>query len=262
VTTVEYAAALMRLPLSTGNPKALWRCLTLLVATLISLALTPELAAAQGPSSNPAQQDLAHSLAAAKEAGTVRITVRFYAGSTTGKVVQDSSLNAGEQTVAIGKEFASVILVRDGSAYISGNTAGLKSFFGLPSAMLPGLLGRWALVEQSDSVYPDVTANVSLQSALPNVTPSGMIDEGKRSRVNGQWVKSIEGSLPGGGGHLVLFVSANKRSLPVEAVESSGTNTSGRGEIVTFSRWGEHVDLPRPSHVVPFSTLQALASQS
>lgn len=186
--------------------------------------------------------------------------MHFFAGATNGRVVQDSSLNSGKQTVAINKELASVVLMPDGSAYISGNSQGLTSFFALPASVLPGLLGRWASVARSDSVYRGVTGNVTLQSALANVTPSGPLVEGKRTKVNGQWVKSLSGSVPGGGGRLILFVSANKRSLPVEAIESSEFGGSSRGEIVTFSRWGEPVSLERPSQSVPFSALEAAAS--
>jgi hypothetical protein len=222
--------------------------------------MTPKaLAAAGANSSSSAQRDVAHSLAEAKQAGTVRITVQFFTGSTTGKVVQDSSLTAGKQTVAIGNELASVVLLRS-SAYISGNNEGLTSFFGLPSAMVSALIGRWASLQPGDSPYSAVTANVTLRSALANVTPSGTLIEGKRSMVDGQLVRSIAGSLPGGGGHMLLFVAINKRSLPVEAVESGGNGASGQGEIVTFSHWGETLRISAPHGAIPFSALQTIAS--
>ena len=49
--------------------------------------------------------------------------VQFFSGSTTGKVVQDSSLHTGKQTVALKNELASVLLV-NGAAYITGNSRG------------------------------------------------------------------------------------------------------------------------------------------
>ena len=216
-------------------------------------------ASVAGGSALTPQQGLRHSLSAAKSAGSVRITVRFFSGSTTGKVVQDSSAGSGEQTVAIGKELASVVLV-GGVAYISGNARGMTSYFGLPTSLVPTLAGRWISVPPTDSHFRAITANVSLASALGNVTPSGRLILGRRSRVNGQTVKSIAGAAPGGGGRLVLFVAARGRSLPVEAVESNGAGTSAKGEIVTFSRWGEPLHVATPAGAIPISTVEAASS--
>ncbi len=211
-----------------------------------------------GAASSSAQQALGSSLKAAKGEGSVRISVEFFSGSTTGKVVQDSALQSGEQTVAIGKARASVVLAGR-MAYISANSQGMTSYFGFPSSLVPTLAGRWISIRPTDSGFQQVTANVTLASALANVTPSGTLSTGKRSTVNHQSVRSIVGNASGGG-RLTLFIAASGRALPVEAVESSGTGTSARGEIVKFTRWGEQVHVPKPSRAVPISTLQGASS--
>jgi hypothetical protein len=235
----------------------------LVVATcLLGLSVSPEgSSSAAAPSTSSVRQTLQHSLSAAKEAGSARITVEFFSGSTTGKVVQDSSVDSGEQTVAIGKELASIVLV-GGVAYISDNGQGMTSYFGLPAALVPTLAGRWISVQPTDSAFRAVTANVTLASALVDVTPAHPLTMGKRSRVNGQTVKSIAGAAPGGGGRLTLFVAAHGRLLPVEAAESSGAGTSAKGEIVTFTRWGESLHVARPQGAIPISTLEAASSAS
>lgn len=208
-----------------------------------------------GASTSSVQRALARSLGAARDEGSVRITVDFYSGSTAGKVVQDSAFQSGEQTIAIGKERASVVLVGR-MAYISGNGPGMTSYFGLPSSLVPTLTGRWISIRPSDSAFEAVAGNVTLASALANVTPAGNLHPGKRSRVNHQSVRSIAGTARDGG-RLTLFVSAGGHPLPVEAVESSGTGSSAKGEIVRFTRWGEDLHVPKPSAAVPISTLQA-----
>ncbi len=229
---------------------------------LLSLAVTSQASASVAVGSSESLSDaLTHSITAATEAGSARITVQFFSGSTTGKVVQDSSLHSGEQTVAIGKELASVVLVGD-AAYLSGNSKGLASYFGMPSALASTLAGHWVSVQSTDAAFQAVTANVSLSSALANVTPSGTLTAGKRSKVDRQLVRSISGEAPGGGARLTLFVTANAHSLPVEAVETSGGGSSAKGEIVTFSRWGEHLHVATPTGAVPLSSLQAAASAS
>jgi hypothetical protein len=219
-------------------------------------AFTPGAGAATGS----AQHTLAHALSAAKAEGSARITVEFYSGSSTGKVVQDSAQQSGEQTVAIGNERASVVLVGQ-TAYISGNGQGMTSYFGLPSDVVATLGRRWISIRPSDSAFRMIAGNVTLASALANVTPTGNLSTGKRSTVNHQSVRSIAGAAPDGG-RLTLFVAAGGRSLPVEAIESSGSGTSARGEIVNFTRWGEHVNVPKPSPVVPISAVQAASSSA
>lgn len=238
------------------------RGLTIVGCLLLSLAVTSEASASPaGGSSGSLSQALKHSLTEATDAGSARITVQFVSGSATGKVVQDSSLQSGEQTVAIGKELASTVLV-GGAAYISGNSQGLTSYFGLPSAVVPTVTGKWVSVQPTDAAFRSVSANVALASALANVTPSGTLVAGKRSKVDRQWVNSISGEAPGGGERLTLFVAATKRALPVEAVESGGSGKSVTGEIVTFTRWGEQVHVPTPSGALPLSAIQAVSSAS
>jgi hypothetical protein len=253
----------MTFPLATAlTSKTARQGLAVVGCLLLSLAVTSEAAASTAAgSSTSVSQALKRSMSAATKAGSARITVQFVSGSTTGKVVQDSSLQSGEQTVAIGQELASTVLV-GGTAYISGNGEGMTSYFGLPSKLVSTLAGKWFSVQPTDSVFQAVTANVALPSALATVTPTGTLVTGKRTKVDGQVVTSISGEAPGGEGRLTLFVAANGRPLPVEAVESSGTSTSGRGEIVTFSRWGEHVQVATPSGALPLSAIQAASSAS
>ena len=247
----------MTFPAATLISTTVRRGVTLVGGLLLSAAVASAgSAAAATGSSGSADQTLKHSLAAAINTGSAKITVQFFSGSTTGKVVQDSSLHSGEQTVAIGKGLASTALV-GGTAYISGNSKGLTSYFGLPNAVVATLAGRWVSVPPSDSAFQGVTANITLPSALAAVTPSGTLVTGKRSRVDGQWVRSISGEAPGGGGRMTLFVATNARSLPVEAVESSGVGNSVKGEIVTFSRWGEPVHVVAPSQALPVSAIRA-----
>ena len=234
----------------------------LAVASLLGLAVTSEASAATSPgAAGSLQQVLKISTAAATTAGSARITVQFFSGSHTGKVVQDSSLDSGKQTVAIGKGLASTLLT-GGAAYISGNSAGMTSYFGLPSSLVPKVAGHWISVQPSDAAFKSVTANMSLSSALSQVTPAGKLVAGKRLKVDGQRVKAIAGTAPGGGGRLTLFVSTDARSLPVQAVESVGSGKSASGEIVTFSRWGEPLHVSAPSGAIPISALQSASSAS
>lgn len=161
----------MNFPASDLPSKTARNGLAVAASLLLSLTVASGASASVAVgSSGSVSQTLTRSLTAATEAGAARITVEFFSGSTTGKVVLDSSLDSGQQTAAVGKALASTVLV-GGAAYISGNSMGLTSFFGLPTALGPTLAGHWVSLQSTDAAFQSVTANVALPSALANVTP-------------------------------------------------------------------------------------------
>jgi hypothetical protein len=205
------------------------------------------------------QQKLASALAAAIKKGSVRVTVQFASGKTTGEVVQDSTKTSGIQTVAIGKERISILLSK-GTAYFTANEQGFESYFGFPQGASATLSGEWVSVIPSDPSYGTLTSGMMLNSALKEVTPTSPLLFGKASKVNGQSTLSIAGDGSPGEGRTTLFVARRGTPLPVEAV-SEGTDTGKQAEeIVTFSRWGEKVKVPVPTKSIPISDLPSAPS--
>jgi hypothetical protein len=209
--------------------------------------------------SGTGDQILKSAIATAQKVGSVRVTVHFFSGKTTGELVQDSARSSAEQTVAIGKERVSIVLSAN-TVYFSGNTQGLVHYFGLPTAVATTLANQWVSASPSDSAFPSLAAGLTLSSALGEVSPTGSIVKGKRQTVDGQPTMSLSGTGPSGIARLTLFVAAHGRSLPVEAVGSGGSAQKVSGEIVTFSRWGEAVHVPVPSQSIPISTLSGGSS--
>jgi len=206
--------------------------------------------------SGSANQILKSAMASAKKIGSVRVTVHFFSGKTTGELVQDSARASAEQTVAIGKERVSIVLSA-GTVYFSGNIQGLVHYFGLTTGVANTLANQWVSASPSDSAFPSLAAGLTLSSALGEVSPTGSIVRGKRQTVDGQSTMSLSGTGPSGIARLTLFIAAHGKSLPVEAVGSGGSAQNASGEIVTFSRWGETVHVPVPSESIPISTLSA-----
>jgi hypothetical protein len=203
-----------------------------------------------------ATQILKSAIASAQKAGSARVTVHFFSGQTAGELVQDSTRASAEQTVAIGKERVSIVL-SEGTVYFSGNTKGLVNYFGLTKAAAATLADRWVSASSSDSAYPSLAAGLTLSSALKEVSPTGSIVRGKPRTVDGRLTTSLSGTGPAGITRVTLFVAADGKSLPVEAVGSGGSAEKASGEIVTFSRWGEAVRVPVPSESIPISTVSA-----
>jgi hypothetical protein len=223
-------------------------------SSVLSCRFSSTAGATSVESTMSAGQLLKAAIASATKEGSVRVTVRFFSGKVTGKLVQDSSSKMAEQTVAIGKERASIVL-SGGEAFISGNAQGLTSYFGVPKAAAGGLLGHWISVSPTDSGFQSVTAGLTLASALSEVSPTGSISKGKKKTVNGNLAISIAGIKKASGTRVLLFVSQTRQHLPVEAVESSGSGATASGEIVTFTRWAEKVHVPTLSGSIPISTL-------
>jgi hypothetical protein len=217
--------------------------------------------AAPAKSPGPATQTLKSAVASARGEGSARITVRFFSGKTTGELGQDSALQSGKETVAIGKERISILLFHN-KAYFSGNAPGLTSYFGFPEAEATTLAGQWVSVSPADSGFASVVAGLTLPAALKEATPTGAISKGKMKKLKGQLTTSISGTGSASKVPTSLFIAAKGKPLPVEAIASGGSGTQTSGEIVTFSRWGETVHIPTPPNAIPVSTLSSLSTGS
>ena len=173
-------------------------------ATAVS---SPASAAAKEASPN---QVLVTAAAAAARAGSVRVAAQFVSQGEVGNVVVDSAANAGQEALEIGKQLVSIVLV-DGAVYISGNSQGLISYFGLPSSAAKTLSGRWISFNSSDTGYQTLVADVTLFiGAQGQDDPHGNSGEGKgyrpvrnarcRHRGEGPRRRDQDGPLPGAKG--------------------------------------------------------------
>jgi hypothetical protein len=225
-----------------------------IVANLLCVSTT---SGATPPQEKESATALLHdAVTSAGREGSVRVTVHFFSGKTTGEIVQDSGRDSDVQTVAIGKERVSIVLL-GGIAYFSGNAKGLASYFGLPSPAASSLAGHWISVSSTDSGYRSVTAGLTLSAALMEASPKGSLTEGKVKTIDSRQTRSIAGTASPNEAPTTLFVSLKGRPLPVEAVSATEIGETASGEIVDFSRWGEKVDVPKPSGAIPIATINS-----
>ena len=174
----------------------------------------------------------------------------------TGVLIVDSSANSGQETLTYGKQIVGMVLV-NGVVYITGNSQGLTSYFGMPASSSTALSGRWISFSSTDNGYQTFLSDVALPSVLKSVTPTGTLTKEKSTSLGGVPVIAVAGSGPAGETRGVLFLRSKGRGLPVEAVISNGSGKSASGEIVTFSRWGERVDPAVPAGAISVATLRA-----
>ena len=199
---------------------------------------------------------LAAATAQATHAGSVRVSVKFVSNGQTGDVVLDSAADAGREALTYGNQVVGIMLVK-GIVYITGNSQGLTSYFGVPAARATALSGRWISFAPSDKGYQTFAGELELPAVLRSVTPTGTLVREKNARLSGQPAIPIAGKGPAGEARGVLFVASKGATLPVEAVISDGSGKSARGEIVKFSRWGEKVDPVVPAGAISVAALKA-----
>ncbi len=218
------------------------------------LVATVDAGAAMSPfSGQSASHVLTEALAASNQEGSAHDVAVFDSGGVSTVFVQDSAAQSGEQSVTIGtNEKASVILL-DNVAYITGNQQAVTGFFGFPKSLGPTLAGKWISFQPADQGYSTVSAGVTLPSALKEITPTGPMSMGRTTRMGGKSVVGISGKVPGG--HETVYVATTGPPLIV-GVKASGHSGGHSGtDRITFSRWGEPVNLSAPAGAIPLSAL-------
>jgi hypothetical protein len=104
-------------------------------------------------------------------------------------------------------------------------------------------------VPKSRPLYIVVVGDVTLPSALQQITPVGHLTETAATKLDGTAVVGIRGKAPAfsGGGTLTTYVSKSDDPLPIAAiyaVASAGSTTA------SFTRWSEPLTITAPAHSV------------
>jgi len=217
---------------------------------------------AQAKTASSAAQLLRTALADASARGSVRVVETAVASKLSVTIVADAATNGGRQDIThAGGERAHVLVV-GATAYFSGNQAALTGYFGLPASVAHAVGNRWVSVPSSSSGYAQVAANVTLAGALKALTPPGALTETAPTRVDGQAVVGIRGTLGSAEGKDasdILYVTSSGTPLPVAVSASSkgGGGVQAFTSTITLSSWGEHVALRAPTNVISASKLQS-----
>jgi hypothetical protein len=176
----------------------------------------------------------AHALAAKSVTDTVRdvsakhgvIRYSEYHGTTDG--IQRVSFADARSTVrVVGK-----------LTYFSGNRAGLVRMYGLSAAQAKQVGRQWVPLVPGEPGYKNVTAGVTLASALSEIHVVGPLRRLPVRVKDGQRVFGIAGRATGPGSpkgaRAILWISVGAKALPVEYDAIAKGNT----EVLRFSRWG------------------------
>jgi hypothetical protein len=175
--------------------------------------------------------------------------------STVETIAADVGTATGHQQITDGKATLRV-RVTPAYAYVSGNSSGLTSIFGLSSSQAKKVGSRWISWKSGTKEYSTLKSSVTLSAVtalLPNAkgTTLSTVTSGSSTLYRLSWTTAATSSVPKLANALTL--TAGGPTLPVKA--SSGA--SGKTATTTLSDWGEHVVVvvPPASATMPSSEL-------
>src|SRR4051812_45643446 len=122
-----------------------------------------------GPQAS-AQQVLSNALAAATAKQWVHMDVRTSASGHLISFSDDDGPNTGIQRITIRGGGSGIVRVIGSTTYMKADETALGGYFGLSAGAAHRAANRWLRLEQADSSYQDVTAGVSISSAIHEVT--------------------------------------------------------------------------------------------
>jgi hypothetical protein len=241
-----------------------------LVAAGVGVALTggsnttPPAPSPSGTSASPAARQLLQAALAA--AGGVNafhyVATSTLAGSTQ-RTVGDAGPDSGQQVITVGAQRFTVLVIGS-SCYVRGNAAALTANLGLSSVAAAAHVNQWISLARTDGPYASVYAAVTAPSALSdNVTitpkallPATKVDDRRVQIVTGSITPvTVAGATIAPKGTATLAVRARAPHLPVRYTERGTQNRQQIVSTVTFSRWGEVVQVTAPSGAVSYASL-------
>ena len=166
------------------------------------------------------------------------------------------------------------VIVIGSKVYMKANATMLENMLGYSVGEAAPYADRWIAFSPSDSWYRTVAGGVTVGSIWgdSSESPTDQLPQHPESvsglsTLSGMPVESVRYALHGAdqaasasyAGTEVITFSANGSHLPSLLTEHlSGTTTHGPStgtDRVTFTNWGEPVDVQPPSASIPFSTL-------
>jgi hypothetical protein len=205
---------------------------------------------------------LAGAIAALKSGHSVHVDITNVGPQGTITFSDEATTNGGRQLITTSGGGHVTILSIAGTAYVTGNSAGLVGFLGLSANEAAQVADRWVFVRPGQSLgqntYSDIADGITLSSVASELAVDSPLTLTAPTFVDGQRVVGVQGSAPAGqqtpGAARVTFdVTASGTPLPVLYTASG---TGGYQNRIAFSHWGETVSLTAPPGAVPATSTQ------
>ncbi len=247
--------------ISTTLPAVRRLTLPAVLSTLAALAGVSACSSSAPPSAlqgKSASQVMTAALAAAKQAGSMHLTVALSGPNGTQALSGDLSGTDGQLDFAGPAQFLHLKIV-GGTGYLNADAGTLQKDLGIKSATTAAAdAGKWVSLKATDGPYAQLAQTLSFTAAvaqfLPN--PSGMTILGTKT-VGGKSVLQLKGPLNQTGytGSTIFTVSATSPTTPVSNNATAAKSGKTSTQTTTFSAWGVPVKLTAPTGAIAFSTI-------
>ncbi len=199
-------------------------------------------APAAAASSTPAATTLYREAVASTRSWSVHYASTSSQAKVTLSVSGDAGPASGSQRVTMATGSISILVIGD-LTYLQGNASGLESLAGFGAAQAARAAGQWIRFATTNAAFAPVVAGVRSGDVAQELALKGPLSLGRARTLDGYAVDAIEGTqtLNRHTVHVVLYVRARGRHVPVEE-DSVGTKGQLTAEVhVAYSKWGERV---------------------
>jgi len=191
-------------------------------------------------------------MSAARAKGSVHMVVDNHVKGRTLHYSDDDAHGVGIQRITVTPGMHATVRVIGDRTYFMANRAALVGYFGFAPAQATLAADRWLLLGPQDPGYAAVTEAVAFESAMNQVRLAPPYTLLKPRSVHGVRVLGVRGRAAGPHtpGHKVSATVwiARADHLPVMYEASSPKLGTMK---VTFSHWGQHVQVIAPAGAAP-----------
>jgi hypothetical protein len=199
---------------------------------------------------------LAAALAALKAGPAVHVGISTTTSQGAITFSDDAKAAGGRQRIATSGGGDVTILYIAGVGYVQANAAGLIGFMQVPQSQAQSEAGRWISIRPGEELgqnnYDDVVDGITLSSVATELTIAGPLTLTAPTTMSGQRVIGVQGRAPAsmqlpGTARVTLYVAtSDARPLRYQV-----SGVSGYTDQITFSDWGESLQLATPSGAIP-----------
>jgi hypothetical protein len=215
--------------------------------------------AASAPAMSAARL-LSAALAAVRAGGSVHVDITSDAPDGSVAFSDDATSGGGRQVVTFDGTGHATILLVGGVDYVRADAQALQGFFQTTLSQAEQAADQWISLRPGESLgastYDDVTAGITLSSVATELQVGSPLSKTAPATVAGQPVIGVQAPLPASdglsGAKTVLYVTDNSALRPVRYELVGGGSTKNE---ISFSRWGERLDLAAPTNAIPASSL-------
>jgi len=170
------------------------------------------------------------------------------------------ALDSGNQTIDSSNGLRTKILVVNGTAYLKANQKALTSGYGFSTSIAEEIGNSWVEIPLTDSKYASIASDVTLASALQEVTPLGhltLTGPAKIGRTPAIGISGAANPQTTGSGSITLYVSRSATPLPIAATATLKGDTK---LVIAFTRWGEHLVFNAPADALAITDLGQISA--